>query len=495
MIILLAVLALVVVEGAGGKSVGVFTVAATIPIAMFMGGYYAILAYWQGAGSLGHRRGAAVAGGVGRKVGSMKMRTGRRFCVEGYSLAWAIIGYGGRECSTGWLLLAPRDYLSTFMKLGTIFALCGRNLLVLPDLQMPAITKSVDGSGLVVAGNCFLLYHHRVWPSPVFTRQSPAARHQRSSRGKVTPAPSVTARCVWNHSSPSWPSSPPARWTRGLSCDECEGGSCRYCRQSHRGRLSGDGGTHGGTGQVMSASTVVWSHWRAATLAVGMAQIFPKVVGHRWLDLWYHFAIMFEALFIPTTLDAGTRVGVTSFRILATCGNRSATRKPSVRICWRGLMVASWGVFIQGVRDPLGGINSALATFWHREPVARRHRAVFGHDNHFENGASSWTQRWRSTNQKVPGWPSSRCCLWSGFVRDVHGGDSKVWHPIPRSVLPGRQGGGMKLDRNRWPPARSKRPEFGGGPDKTKRSPSWKPSSINGSTLWSPSPSGAWFPS
>ena len=130
----------------------------------------------------------------------------------------------------------------------------------------------------------------------------------------------------------------------------------------------------------------------AATLAVGMAHIFSKAVNGRGLDLWYHFAIMFEALFILTTVDAGTRVGRyllqsvlgRAWKPLGDPKNFLATPVAAA------LMVGAWGYFlIQGVRDPAGRRQLALAAVRHRQPDARRHRAVPGHDHYFENAAWS----------------------------------------------------------------------------------------------------------
>ncbi len=166
MVILLAVLALVVVKALAESPWGVFTVGATIPIAMFMGGY---LRFWrdrQGAGSVGHRRGAAAAGGVGRQAVSMNTRRWSQvFTLGDEPLAWAIIVYGlAASVLPVWLLLAPRDYLSTFMKLGTIFALALGIFLVLPDLADAGAdpVRGRLGPGGGGQGVSVLLHHHRL---------------------------------------------------------------------------------------------------------------------------------------------------------------------------------------------------------------------------------------------------------------------------------------------------------------------------------------------
>src|SRR5438874_3630355 len=157
MIILLAVLALVVVNALAESPWGVFTVGATIPIAMLMGGY---LRYWR----VGKVMEASALGVVllllavwgGKFVYADQQGLGKLFTFGAEPLAWAIIAYGlAASILPVWLLLAPRDYLSTFMKLGTIFALAGGVFLVLPHLQMPAISKFIDGTGLVVPGKLF----------------------------------------------------------------------------------------------------------------------------------------------------------------------------------------------------------------------------------------------------------------------------------------------------------------------------------------------------
>src|SRR5436190_18725963 len=156
MIILLAVLALVVVKALAESSWGVFTVSATVPIAMFMGIY---MRFWR----VGKVLEASVIGVIclllavwGGKMVHESSGLAHAFGLREITLAWAIILYGlAASALPVWLLLAPRDYLSTFMKLGTIFALALGIFLVLPNLRMPAISRFIDGSGLVVAGKLF----------------------------------------------------------------------------------------------------------------------------------------------------------------------------------------------------------------------------------------------------------------------------------------------------------------------------------------------------
>ena len=370
MIILLAVLALVVVKALAESPWGVFTVAATIPIAMFMGGY---MRFWR----IGKVMEASAIGVVllllavwGGKLVYGNAYWSQVFLLKDISLAWAIIIYGlAASVLPVWLLLAPRDYLSTFMKLGTIFALAVGIFLVLPDLKMPAITKFVDGSGLVVAGKlfpfCFITiacgaisgFHTLIASGTtpkIITRESYARPigYGAMCLESLVAIMAIVAACTMD----------PGVYLAMNVKGEAAATAAKVTALGfpvtveHMDELAKDVGEH----------TLFGRTGGAATLAVGMAQIFSKVVGHRWLDLWYHFAIMFEALFILTTLDAGTRVG--RYILQDFLGNLwkplGDTKAVGPNLLASGLMVGGWGVFlIQGVRDPLGGINSLWPLF------------------------------------------------------------------------------------------------------------------------------------
>ena len=370
MVILLAVLALVVVKALAESPWGVFTVAATIPIAMFMGGY---MRFWR----IGKVMEASAIGVVllllavwGGKLVYEDADWSKIFTLKDVPLAWAIIIYGlAASVLPVWLLLAPRDYLSTFMKLGTIFALAVGIFLVLPDLQMPAITKFVDGSGLVVAGKlfpfCFITiacgaisgFHTLIASGTtpkIITRESYARPigYGAMCLESLVAIMALIAACTMD----------PGVYLAMNVKGEAAATAAKVTALGfpvtveHMNALAKDVGEH----------TLFGRTGGAATLAVGMAQIFSKVVGHRWLDLWYHFAIMFEALFILTTLDAGTRVG--RYILQDFLGNLwkplGDTKSVGANVLASGLMVAGWGVFlIQGVRDPLGGINSLWPLF------------------------------------------------------------------------------------------------------------------------------------
>jgi len=370
MIILLAVLALVVVKALAESPWGVFTVAATIPIAMFMGGY---LRFWR----VGRVMEASVIG-VGLLLlavwgGKLVYETpgwAAAFGLKDISLAWIIIGYGlAASVLPVWLLLAPRDYLSTFLKLGTIGALAVGIFFVLPDLKIPALTRFTDGSGLVVAGKlfpfCFITiacgaisgFHTLIASGTtpkLITRESYARPigYGAMCLESLVAIMAIIAACTME---------PGVYFAMNVK-GEAAGTVAKVSALGfpvtveHMDQLAREVGEH----------TLFGRTGGAATLAVGMAQIFSKVIGEHGLDLWYHFAIMFEALFILTTLDAGTRVGryILQDFLGSVWKPLGDTKAVGPNLLTSGLMVAGWGCFlIQGVRDPLGGINSLWPLF------------------------------------------------------------------------------------------------------------------------------------
>jgi carbon starvation protein len=370
MVILLAVLALVVVKALAESPWGVFTVSATIPIALFMGGY---LRFWR----VGKVMEASAIGVVllllgvwGGKLVYESPQWSAVFGLKDISLAWAIILYGlAASVLPVWLLLAPRDYLSTFMKLGTIFALALGIFCVLPRLQMPALTQFVDGSGLVVAGKvfpfCFITIacgaisgFHTLIASGTTPKLLTRENHARSIGYGAMCLESLVAIMAMIAACTMEPGVYLAMNVKGeAAVTAAKVSSFGFpVTVEHMDALAREVGEH----------TLFGRTGGAATLAVGMAQIFSNAVRGRWLDLWYHFAIMFEALFILTTMDAGTRVG--RYILQDFLGNvwkpLGDTRALGPNLLASGLMVAGWGYFlIQGVRDPLGGINSLWPLF------------------------------------------------------------------------------------------------------------------------------------
>jgi carbon starvation protein len=369
-VILLAVLALVVVNALAESPWGIFTVGATIPIAMLMGGY---LRFWR----VGKILEASAVGIIllllavwGGQFIHSHADWAQRFTFKAEPIAWVIVIYGlAASVLPIWLLLAPRDYLSTFMKLGTIFLLALGIFLLLPQLHMPALTQFVDGSGPVVAGKvfpfCFITIacgsisgFHTLIASGTTPKIIGRENHARTigygamCLESLVAIMALIAACTLE---------PGVYLSMNIKGD----GAATAAKVTQMGfpvsveqmdKLAGEIGEKTLFGRVGGAPT----------LAVGMASIFSTVFKGRGLGLWYHFAIMFEALFILTTLDAGTRVG--RYLLQDVLGHvwkpLGDTKNFSANALASLLMVGAWGYFlIQGVRDPLGGINSLWPLF------------------------------------------------------------------------------------------------------------------------------------
>ena len=370
LVILMAVLALVVVRALAESPWGIFTVGATIPIALFMGGYMRFLRVGRVLEATAIGVTLLLLAVWGGKLVYQSPHWSQVFGIRDIHLAAIIIGYGVISSSLPvWLMLAPRDYLSTFMKLGTIVALALGILCTLPQLQMPALTQFVDGSGLVFAGKifpfCFITiacgaisgFHSLIASGTtpkLITRENYARPigYGAMCFESFVAIMALIAACTLDpgvYLSMNIKGDPAATVAKinslnfPVTVDQMNGLATRLGEKTLFGRTGG-----------------------AATLAVGMAHIFSKAVNGRWLDLWYHFAVMFEALFILTTLDAGTRVG--RYLLQGVLGRVWAPmRNPknfAAAPVAAALMVAGWGYFlIQGVRDPLGGINSLWPLF------------------------------------------------------------------------------------------------------------------------------------
>jgi carbon starvation protein len=395
MIILLAVLALVVVNALAESPWGVFTVGATIPIAMFMGGYLRFL-------RVGKVLEVSVIGVIllllavwGGQFVHAQPEWARFFRLPAEPLAWGVIVYGfAASVLPVWLLLAPRDYLSTFMKLGTIVALAVGTLLVLPDLRMPAVSRFVDGSGLVVPGGvfpfCFItiacgaisgfhtLIASGITPK-IITREAlvrPIGYGAMLLESLVA-IMAMIAACTLDPgvylamNVKGAGATPAAVEADTVARIDKSGFTALVPDTDHPGTfreqavtVSAD--TMHGLAEQMGEHTLFGRTGGAATLAVGMAMIFAKLTQGRWLDLWYHFALMFEALFILTTLDAGTRVGryLIQDAIRQVSPRLGDTRSIPANLLASFLIVAGWGWFlIKGVRDPEGGIRALWPIF------------------------------------------------------------------------------------------------------------------------------------
>ncbi len=376
MVILLAVLALVVVKALAQSPWGTFTVAATIPIAVFMGVYGRYLRPGKIAEMSIIGFAALMASIIYGEHVAADPVLGPMFTFTGVELSWMLIGYGFiASVLPVWVLLAPRDYLSTFLKIGTILGLALGILFVMPDLKMPAVTKFVDGSGPVFAGSLFPFlfitiacgavsgFHALVssGTTPKMLDNELNARligYGAMLMESFVAIMALIAACSLEPGVYFAMNSPAA--LIGTTPETAAAAISSWGFVVTPQMLT-DVASHVGETTILSRTG------GAPTLAVGMAEILSSAIGGKALmAFWYHFAILFEALFILTTIDAGTRVA--RFMIQDLIGSFSPafrdTRSWTANIAATTLAVTGWGYFLyQGVVDPLGGINTLWPLF------------------------------------------------------------------------------------------------------------------------------------
>ncbi|WP_343731432.1 carbon starvation CstA family protein [Duganella sp.] len=376
MVIILAVLALIVVKALTGSPWGSFTVMATIPIALFMGVYSRYIR----VGRVGE---VSVIGFIllmaaifGGQWVQENPALAPMFTFTGTELTWMLIGYGFvASVLPVWLLLAPRDYLSTFLKIGTIVGLALGIIIVAPHLQMPALTKFVDGTGPVWAGSLFPFLFitiacgavsgfHALISSGTTPKMIENETHARFIGYGAMLMESFVAIMALVAASTIDPgvyfamNAPAALLgTTAESAAQAVSQMGFYITPDMLLQTAKDVGEH----------SIISRAGGAPTLAVGMAHILSGVLGGReMMAFWYHFAILFEALFILTAVDAGTRAG--RFMLQDLLGTFAPSMKKTentfANLVATGLCVAAWGYFLyQGVVDPLGGINTLWPLF------------------------------------------------------------------------------------------------------------------------------------
>jgi carbon starvation protein len=376
LVILLAVVALVVVNALKSSPWATFTLAMTIPIAMLLGVYLRFVR--PGRVLEASLIGVALvlfAVVAGQWVADSPSWS-HAFTLGGIAITVAIILYAfAASALPVWLLLAPRDYLSAFIKAGAIFSLAAGILLVRPSVQMPALTRFIDGSGPVFAGKifpfCFITIacgaisgFHSLISSGTTPKMILRETHARfigygaMLLESFVGVMAMVAACAMQPGIYFAINSPAA--IVGAT-PEAAAATISQWGFPLAGQTMTD------LAHKVGELTLLNRAGGAPSLAVGMAQIFSSTIGgDRLLSIWYHFAIMFEALFILTVLDAGTRVG--RFMIQELGGQ---VWKPFARTGWMpgillssAIIVALWGYFLyQGVVDPLGGINSLWPLF------------------------------------------------------------------------------------------------------------------------------------
>ncbi|WP_449757821.1 carbon starvation CstA family protein [Dyella jejuensis] len=376
MMIVLAVLALVVVKALTHSPWGTFSVACTIPIALLMGAYLR----WLRPGRILE---VSIIGLVllvssiayGAHVATTP-DLAALFDFDAKSLAWLLIGYGFfASVLPVWLLLAPRDYLSTFLKIGTIALLAIAILFAAPQLQLPAVSRFIDGTGPVFQGRLFPFLFITIacgavsgWHSIIASGTTPKLLANEGEARMVGYGAMLMEAFVAImaliaaaslHPGVYFAMNSPAALI-GHTVEHAAGVISQWGFVVTPDELSR-------TAHDIGETSILSRAGGAPTLAVGMAQLLHNILpGERMMAFWYHYAILFEALFILTTVDAGTRVGRFMIQEIAGLVHEPLKNTES----WIGnvlatsICVALWGYFLyQGAVDPLGGINTLWPLF------------------------------------------------------------------------------------------------------------------------------------
>jgi carbon starvation protein CstA len=376
MMIVLAVLALVVVKALTHSPWGTFTVACTIPIALMMGVYLR----WFRPGRILE---VSLIGlvlllasiGYGAHVAASPVMA-PIFDFDAKALAWLLIAYG--FCASVlpvWLLLAPRDYLSTFLKIGTIALLALAIFLAAPTLQMPAVTKFIDGTGPVFQGNLFPFLFITIacgavsgWHSIIASGTTPKLLANEGQARLVGYGGMLMEAFVAIMALIAATSLHPGVYFAMNAPSALIGTTVEQAATT-----ISQWGFVVTPAELLQTANNIGEHsilsraGGAPTLAVGMAQLLHNLIpGTQMMAFWYHYAILFEALFILTTVDAGTRVGRFMIQEIAGLIHKPLQETES----WTGNLLATaicvglWGYFLyQGAVDPLGGINTLWPLF------------------------------------------------------------------------------------------------------------------------------------
>ena len=376
MIIILAVLAMIVVKALADSPWGMFTVIATIPIAIMMGIYMRFIR----PGKIGE---ISVIGLVlllaaiwyGGQVAAHPV-WGPAFTFTGVQITWMLIGYGFVAAVLPvWLILAPRDYLSTFLKIGTIIALAIGILVTMPDLKMPALTQFIDGTGPVWKGGLFPFLFITIacgavsgFHALISSGTTPKLLANESHARYIGYGGMLMESFVAIMAMVAASVIEPGVYFAMNSPAAVVGGDVVAVAQT----VSSWGFAI--TPEALQAvahdigeTTILARAGGAPTLAVGIAQILHSVLpGENTMAFWYHFAILFEALFILTAVDAGTRAG--RFMLQDLLGSfvpaLKRTESWTANLIATAGCVAMWGYLLyQGVIDPLGGINTLWPLF------------------------------------------------------------------------------------------------------------------------------------